>query len=153
MNTHDGKYLSSNHQDDYQFESTPLLRFNLLNWFKQFTATPITLNLTQIVKDLACHVGLSRKQHVRLNQLAWGLQNSLKTSSKPLNEESLIAVLVGDSNAEETLSKRFGFRSNGLQESRSKLLIALRAWFETLSIAQQQRVVSLQQRAFRLSMG
>ncbi len=153
MDINDGNNLSRKPQEDFQFESTQLLSFSFLGWFKQLTANPMALRLTQIVRELACHVGLSKRQHIRLNQLAWGLQSLIKSSSTPLNEESLVAVLAGDSNAEATLSKRLGLQKKRFGDTPSKLLASLRVWFQSLSFSQQQIVVSMQQRAFRLSMG
>ncbi len=154
MSAHAGKIIDKNvkQEDGYLFE-TEQANFSLLGWFKEFTASPMALKLARVVKDFACHVGLSKKQHMKLNQLALGLQNSLATSEQPLTEESLIAVLRGDLNAREGILNSFNLKSKDLPEQRTQFLLALKTWYQSLSITQQQIVESMQQRAFRLSMG
>ncbi len=146
--------ISHNHHADYFLEQASMeTRFDLIEWFKQLTGNPMALQLGHMVKNLACHVGLSRKQHLRLNRLAFRLQSSLQKSHLNLDEDQLVAVLRGDDTAVEAMMSRFGIQGDRLRGERLKLLAALKNWYLSLSRAQQQIIESMQQRSFRLSMG
>lgn len=143
----------NNHADYFLEQSRPDSEFSLSDWFKRLTGNSTALRLGHIVKNLACHVGLSKKQHLRLNRLAFRLQNALQKSHFSLDEEQLVAVLRGDDSANETLATRFGIQGNHLIKERVSLLAALKSWYQSLSVTQQQIIASMQQRSFRLSMG
>ncbi|MEH6442789.1 MAG: hypothetical protein V7784_02740 [Oceanospirillaceae bacterium] len=110
--------------------------------------------LVNIVNGLGNEIGLSKKQHICLQQQAAELAKMLDDSSaKELDEPMLLSVLQGDIMAGEVLISDFDKAGNHQRPALLKTLNALGVWFMALNSNQQENIKCLQQRPFRLSIG
>jgi hypothetical protein len=111
-------------------------------------------NLIQVVSGLALKIDLSKKQRTGLIQQAGVLEKMLeKSAHKELDEPMLVSVLQGGLVAGEKLVNDFDAQGNHQRPVLINVLNGLTAWFKTLSTHQQEKIKSMQQRSFRLSMG
>lgn len=111
-------------------------------------------SLGQLVAGLGIKIGLNRRQRVGLQQQARVLAQLLADSSrKQLDETMLVSVLQGGLIAGEQLVGDFDANGNHQRPVLIKTLSGLAMWFKALSRAQQEKILSMQQRPFRMSMG